>query len=393
MDPKIKEKYNEWLQNASSENDLYSELKAMESNRELIEDAFYKDLSFGTAGLRGVIGAGTNRMNVFTVAKTSQGIANYINKNCISDDRKVAISYDSRIKSKAFAQTAASVFAANGIKVYIYPSLMPVPCLSFAVRYLGCYSGVMITASHNPAKYNGYKVYDKHGCQIGEEIANAVLGEIEKTDAFKDVKAGSFEDLLQCGKINYISEKVYDAFIKEVKRQTVLTDIDVVDKNVNIVYTPLNGTGLIPVLRTLGESGYTNITVVEEQSKPDGNFPTCPYPNPEIREAMSLGIKYAQKNNADLLIATDPDCDRVGIAVKDKSGDYRLLTGNETGILLFDFICKMRIKNNTMPQNPVAVKTIVSTGIIEKIAAKYGVKLINVLTGFKYIGEQILLLE
>lgn len=393
MDIKIEKKYEEWLHNVPSENDLYIELTAMKNNSTLIEDAFYKDLSFGTAGLRGVIGAGTNRMNIFTVAKTSQGIANYINKNFESEHRKMAISYDSRIKSKDFAKTAAAVFAANGIKVYIYSSLMPVPCLSFAVRYLGCASGVMITASHNPAKYNGYKVYDKYGCQIGEETASAISDEIEKTDAFKDVKTGNFEEFLQNGMVNYIDDKVYDAFIYEVKRQSVLSDEDFVDKNVSIVYTPLNGTGLHPVLRALKESGYTNITVVAEQSQPDGNFPTCPYPNPEIREAMALGIEYAGKNDADILIATDPDCDRVGIAVKDKTGGYRLLTGNETGILLFDFICRMRIKNGAMPQNPVAVKTIVSTGLVEKIAAKYGVKIVNVLTGFKYIGEQIFLLE
>ncbi len=393
MNLNIEKNYKEWLSNVSSKNELYNDLKEMENNHELMKDAFYKDLSFGTAGLRGLIGAGTNRMNVFTVGKTSQGIANYINKNYKPECRKIAISYDSRIKSKEFAQAAAEVFAANGIKVYIYPSLMPVPCLSFAVRYLGCSSGVMITASHNPAKYNGYKVYDRYGCQIGEEIANAFFEEIEKTDAFKDVKSGKFEKFLQCGIITYIDEQVYNAFTNEVKKQSVLSDDDNVDKNVSIVYTPLNGTGLQPVLRVLKESGYTNITVVAEQSQPDGNFPTCPYPNPEIKEAMSLGIEYAKKQNADILIATDPDCDRVGIAVKDKIDGYRLLTGNETGILLFDFICRMRIKNGTMPQNPVAVKTIVSSGLMEKIAEKYGVKIINVLTGFKYIGEQIRMLE
>ena len=269
---------------------------------------------------------------------------------------------------------------------------MPTPCLSFAVRYLGCAAGVMVTASHNPAKYNGYKVYGADGCQITTEAAAEILAEIEKLDIFDDVKRISFEEGFEAGKISYISEEVYTAFIEEVKKESVLGDTQV-NKDVAIVYSPLNGTGLKPVIRTLKESGYTNITVVKEQEQPDGTFPTCPYPNPEVRQAMELGIEYAKKNNADLLLATDPDCDRVGIAVKNTQGEYVLLSGNETGMLLLDYICSRRTQMKTMPQDPVTVKTIVTIDMAERIAAKYGVKTINVLTGFKFIGEQIGFLE
>ncbi len=380
--------YNRWIEKATDDKDLIPELKSMSDEEK--EDAFYRNLEFGTGGLRGVIGAGTNRMNIYTVAKTSQGISNYINENY--ENGSVAVSYDSRIKSDLFAKTSASVFAANGIKVYIYDELMPTPCLSFAVRYLKCSMGVMITASHNPSKYNGYKVYNSAGCQITTAAADRILGEIEKTDAFDDVKNGDFDSLMSKGMIEYISPEVYDCFTENVKQQSVLFGEET-DRNVSIVYTPLNGTGLKPVLRALNESGFNNVTVVKEQEKPDGNFPTCKYPNPEIKEALELGIKYAKDNNAQLLLATDPDCDRVGIAVKDKDGEYRLFTGNETGMLLFDYICSQRLKHNKMPKNPIAVKTIVTIDMVEKIAKKYGVTVKNVLTGFKFIGEQIGFLE
>jgi phosphoglucomutase len=388
----LKEQYDLWVQNATGDEDVVKELQAIAGDDAKIEDAFYRDLAFGTGGLRGVIGAGTNRMNIHTVAKASQGLADYVVKNFKEEQRRIAVSYDSRIKSDLFSKVAAGVFAANGIQVYIYTELMPTPCLSYAVRALDCAAGIMVTASHNPSKYNGYKVYGADGCQITTEAAADILAEIEKLDIFKDVKQISFEDGLQNGKIEYIGDNVYTDFVEEVKNQSVLGDEEI-DKNVAIVYSPLNGTGLKPVLRTLKESGYTNITVVKEQEQPDGNFPTCPYPNPEIKEAMALGMEYAKKHNADLLLATDPDCDRVGIAVKNASGEYVLLTGNETGMLLLDYICSRRKAMGTMPENPVAVKTIVTIDMAERIAANYGVRTIDVLTGFKFIGEQIGLLE
>lgn len=357
---------------------------------EQVEDAFYRDLAFGTGGLRGVIGTGTNRMNVYTVAKASQGLADYLKKQ--SSQPSVAIGYDSRIKSDVFARVAAGVFAANGIRVHIWPKLMPVPTVSFAVRRLEADAGIMITASHNPSKYNGYKVYGSDGCQITTQAAAQVLAEIEKLDIFEDVRRGDFAAFLKKGQISYISEEVYTAFVEHVKAQSVLFG-DTVDKNTAIVYSPLNGAGKEPVLRTLREMGYTNVTVVAEQAEPDGNFPTCPYPNPEIREAMELGLRYARQNNADLLLATDPDCDRVGIAVKNEKGEYVLLSGNETGILLLDYICAQRTKHGKMPQHPVMVKTIVTMDLAERIAAHYGLETRNVLTGFKFIGEQIGLLE
>lgn len=385
------EEYSRWLTSATADADVAAELKAIENDPAKIEDAFYRNLAFGTGGLRGTIGAGTNRMNVYTVAKASQGLANYLVAN--SDAPSVAIGYDSRIKSDVFAKVAASVFAANGVQVNIWPELLPVPTVSFATRYLGTSAGVMITASHNPSKYNGYKVYGADGCQITTEAAAEILAEIEKLDIFADVKQSDFESGVADGQIKYISDDVLTAFVEEVKKQSLLDDSVKVDKNVAIVYSPLNGTGLKPVLRTLKETGYTNITVVKEQENPDGNFPTCPYPNPEIKEAMALGMDYAKRNNADLLLATDPDCDRVGIAVKDKNGEYQLLTGNQTGMLLFDYICSQRTKHGKMPADPVMVKTIVSMDMAEQIAKNYGVRVINVLTGFKFIGEQIGFLE
>ena len=391
----LNREYTRWVsviedkaQESNEERGLLDELQAM--NEATAEDAFYRDLSFGTGGLRGVIGAGTNRINVYTVGKATQGLANYIN-NHFTDSPSAAIAYDSRKKSDVFSKTAAAVLAANGIKAYIYSELMPTPCLSFAVRELGCSAGIVITASHNPSKYNGYKVYGADGCQITTEAAAAILAEIEKVDIFDDVKSTDFEAAVAMGNIEYIDEAVYDAFTEKVKEQSVLFG-DEINRDVAIVYTPLNGTGLKPVTRALREAGFTNITVVDEQRRPDGNFPTCPYPNPEIREAMELGLQYCERIGADLLLATDPDADRCGIAVRDRDG-YRLITGNEVGLLLLDYICSQRIKHDKMPKHPVFVKTIVTMDLAEKIADHYGVETVNVLTGFKFIGEVIGRLE
>lgn len=383
-----KEEYRRWLEKAVADEDLAVELRTMDEGK--IEDAFYRNLAFGTGGLRGVIGAGTNRINIYTVAKASQGLADYLKGHFAAPS--IVVGYDSRIKSDLFAKVAAGVFAANGIRVNIWPELMPVPTVSFATRYLGASAGVMVTASHNPSKYNGYKVYGADGCQITTEAAAEILAEIEKLDIFADVKTGDFEAGLAGGSICYISDEVYTAFVEQVKGQSVLFGEEV-NRDVSIVYSPLNGSGLKPVTRTLREMGYTNITVVKEQEQPDGNFPTCPYPNPEIREAMALGMDYARRCQADLLLATDPDCDRVGIAVRNGDGDYVLLSGNETGILLLDYICSQRVKHGKMPEEPVMIKTIVTMDLAERIAAHYGVRTINVLTGFKFIGEQIGLLE
>lgn len=377
----VKAEYERWLKHANA--DMVKELSSY--SEQDIEDSFYKNLSFGTGGLRGTIGAGTNRMNIYTVGKASQGLADYLNKNC--EKPSVVVGYDSRIKSDVFAKRAADIFAANGIQVHLWPELLPVPTVSFAVRYLKASAGVMITASHNPSKYNGYKVYGADGCQITTEAAAEILAEIEKLDIFSHVKTGG-----DTSKIAAIQPEVLTAFIEEVKGQSVLFGEEV-DRNAAIVYSPLNGTGLVPVTRTLAEMGYSNVTVVEEQRLPDGNFPTCPYPNPEIKEAMSLGIEYARRYNADLLLATDPDCDRVGIAVKNAEGDYTLLSGNETGLLLLDYICSQRRKHDKMPEDPVLIKTIVTMDLGERIAAHYGVRTIDVLTGFKFIGEQIGILE
>ena len=389
----ITAEYDRWLEYGRENQELIEELLEMKAQEEKIQDAFYKNLEFGTGGLRGILGAGTNRMNVYTVAKASQGLADYVNEKFSEEQRSIAVSYDSRIHSKDFAETAAQVFAANGIQVYIYDELMPTPCLSFAVRELGCAAGVMVTASHNPSEYNGYKVYGADGCQITTEAAKEIYEKIEKNDIFTQVSQISLEEAKDNHKVNYIPAAVYEKFLQCVQEQSVLGEKEEIDKNVSIVYSPLNGTGLKPVLDSLKRAGYGQITVVKEQEKPDGRFPTCPYPNPEIREAMSLGMEYAKKVHADLLLATDPDCDRVGIAVVNPKGEYQLLSGNETGLLLLDYICSQKMKHAAMPEHPVLVKTIVTTDLAEKIADKYGVRTVNVLTGFKFIGEQIGLLE
>lgn len=389
----ITAEYDRWLKYGRENQELIEELLEMKAQEEKIQDAFYKNLEFGTGGLRGILGAGTNRMNVYTVAKASQGLADYVNEKFSEEQRSIAVSYDSRIHSKDFAETAAQVFAANGIQVYIYDELMPTPCLSFAVRELGCAAGVMVTASHNPGEYNGYKVYGADGCQITTEAAKEIYEKIEKNDIFTQVSQISLEEAKDNHKVNYIPAAVYEKFLQCVQEQSVLGEKEEIDKNVSIVYSPLNGTGLKPVLDSLKRAGYGQITVVKEQEKPDGRFPTCPYPNPEIREAMSLGMGYAKKVHADLLLATDPDCDRVGIAVVNPKGEYQLLSGNETGLLLLDYICSQKMIHAAMPEHPVLVKTIVTTDLAEKIADKYGVQTVNVLTGFKFIGEQIGLLE
>ena len=382
-----RQEYQRWLERATDA-ELLEGLKRMEESA--IEDAFYRDLAFGTGGLRGVIGAGSNRMNVYTVAKASQGLADYLAKRFSAPS--AVIGYDSRLKSDVFARVTAGVLAANGVQVHFWPQLTPVPTVSFATRYLRASAGVMITASHNPAKYNGYKVYGADGCQVTVEAAAEILSEIEKLDLFDGVKRADFDACLHDGRIRLISDEVLAAFLEAVKAQSALFG-EQACKDIAIVYSPLNGAGYVPVTRALKELGYARVTVVEEQRLPDGHFPTCPKPNPELPEALALGIQTAKAQNADLLIATDPDCDRVGVAVRNAQGDYEILSGNEVGLLLLDYLCAQRMKHGAMPADPVLIKTIVTTDMAERIAAHYGVRTVNVLTGFKFIGEQIGRLE
>jgi len=384
------ELYDLWCKNAKEDPDLKAELDKIKGDSEAINDRFYRDLEFGTGGLRGVIGAGTNRMNIYTVRRATQGFADYLNQEY--DNPSVAISYDSRIKSDVFSKAAAEVLAANGIKVHIYTELMPTPCLSWAVRALKCQGGIMVTASHNPAKYNGYKVYGEDGCQITLRGAEIILEKINSLDVFTGVKTSDFEEELTKGNISYIGEDVIEDFYKHVLAEGINTDL-CPTSGLKVVYTPLNGTGNKPVREILKRIGITDVTVVKEQENPDGNFTTCPYPNPEIREALQVGLSYCDKVQPDLLLATDPDCDRVGIAVPDGKGGYALFSGNEVGAMLLEYICEQRIKKGTMPKDPIAVKTIVTTDIVNLIGKEYGVKIIDVLTGFKFIGEQIGFLE
>lgn len=370
--------FERWCKNATADKDLALELEKIKSDNDKINDAFFKEMEFGTGGLRGKIGAGTNRMNVYTVARATLGLANYIiRKN--SGKKKVAIGYDTRIKSKLFAETTARVLSAKNITVFLFNRPLPTPALSFAVRELGCDAGIMITASHNPAIYNGYKVYGADGCQITTKAADEIYSEISKLDYFDSLPEKSGD------RVNLVPEEVYEKFIASVNSLSISKNVD---KSVSVVYTPLNGTGIEPVTDILSRNGYEKVTVVAEQQSHDGNFPTCPFPNPELPEAMELGLKYAKEKEADILLATDPDCDRVGVAVKNQDG-YKLLTGNEVGILLFDYICHLKTKSGTMPQNPICVKTIVTTSLAEKIAKAYGIEMVNVLTGFKFIGEKI----
>ena len=384
----VNEKYKLWCEKAVGDPDLVKELESIKGNAEAISDAFYKDLEFGTGGLRGVIGAGTNRMNIYTVGKASQGLAAYVNS--VSENGSIAVAYDSRIKSDLFAKTAASIFAANGIKVYIYKELMPTPMLSFAVRRLKCDAGVVVTASHNPAKYNGYKAYGPDGCQLGLEAADYVLSIMNKVDIFDDVKTVDFDTAVAEGKIEYIGNDIIEEYLNCVLACRVAPEADV--KSLNVIYTPLHGSGNKPVRSILKKIGVNNVTVVPEQELPDGNFPTAPYPNPEIRQAFECALKLANKIKPELLLATDPDCDRVGIAVRDGE-EYKLLSGNDVGALLLDFVLARRKENGTLPKNPIAVKTIVTTELCRKITENYGCELVDVLTGFKFIGEQITMLE
>ena len=384
------ELYSLWCEKAVDDPDLQTELKSIAGDSDAIKDRFYRDLEFGTGGLRGVIGAGSYRMNVYTVRRATQGLADYVNKAFTSPS--VAISYDSRIKSTDFAKAAAEVLAANGVKVHIYTELKPTPMLSFAVRALHCSAGIMVTASHNPAKYNGYKAYDSDGCQMTIDAADAVLAKINALDIFNDVKHMPFDEALAAGMISYIGDDVIEDYFRNVLAQGINTDL-CAKSGLKIVYTPLNGTGNKPVRTILNRIGIQEVTVVKEQENPDGNFTTCPYPNPEIREALQLGLQYCDQVKPDLLLATDPDADRVGIAVPDGKGGYALFSGNEVGAMLLEYICEQRVQKGTMPKHPVAVKTIVTTDIAAKIAKEYGVKLIEVLTGFKFIGEQIGFLE
>ena len=382
--------YQRWLDADLEDAALKAELEAIAGNEEEIKERFAVALKFGTAGLRGVLGAGSNRMNIYTVRQATQGLANWVKTQ--GGNQLVAISYDSRINSDVFAKTAACVLAANGINVRIYDALMPVPALSFATRYYQANAGIMVTASHNPAKYNGYKAYGPDGCQMTDDAAAIVYAEIQKTDILDGAKIISFEEGLEKGLIQYVGEECKEALYDAIKARSVRPGL-CKTAGLKLVYSPLNGSGLVPVTRVLNDIGIDDITIVPEQKYPDGNFPTCPYPNPEIFEALKLGLELAKESGADLMLATDPDADRVGIAIKCPDGSYELVTGNELGVLLLDYICQGRIENGTMPERPVAVKSLVSTPLGDAVAKNYGVEMRNVLTGFKWIGEQIALLE
>ena len=384
------EDYKRWAAAELEDPDLTRELKEIAGDDEQIKDRFAVALKFGTAGLRGVLGAGTNRMNIYVVRQATQGLANWVKTQ--GGSQSVAISYDSRINSDVFAKTAACVLAANGIHVRIYDALMPVPALSFATRYYKANAGIMITASHNPAKYNGYKAYGPDGCQMTDDAAAIVYAEIQKTDVLTGAKRIPFEEGLSSGMIQYVGEDCKEALYDAIKARSVRPGL-CKTAGLKLVYSPLNGSGLVPVTRVLHDIGIDDITIVPEQQYPDGRFPTCPYPNPEIFEALKLGLELAEKSGADLMLATDPDADRVGIAIRCPDGSYELVSGNEVGVLLLDYICQGRIEKGTMPANPVAVKSIVSTPLADAVAKSYGVEMRNVLTGFKWIGDQIAQLE
>ena len=384
------EDYKRWAAAELEDPALTRELKEIAGDDEQIKDRFAVALKFGTAGLRGVLGAGTNRMNIYVVRQATQGLANWVKTQ--GGSQSVAISYDSRINSDVFAKTAACVLAANGIHVRIYDALMPVPALSFATRYYKANAGIMITASHNPAKYNGYKAYGPDGCQMTDDAAAIVYAEIQKTDVLTGAKRIPFEEGLSCGMIQYVGEDCKEALYDAIKARSVRPGL-CKTAGLKLVYSPLNGSGLVPVTRVLHDIGIDDITIVPEQQYPDGRFPTCPYPNPEIFEALKLGLELAEKSGADLMLATDPDADRVGIAIRCPDGSYELVSGNEVGVLLLDYICQGRIEKGTMPANPVAVKSIVSTPLADAVAKSYGVEMRNVLTGFKWIGDQIARLE
>ncbi len=382
--------YNEWLEKAVIDPDLKEELESIKGNEEEILDRFYRCLEFGTAGLRGVIGAGTNRMNYYTVCQATQGLADFLNKHF--ENPSIAIGYDSRIKSDYFSIEAAKVLAANGVKVYLYRELQPTPCLSFAIRYFKTSSGIILTASHNPAKYNGYKCYNANGYQMTDEEANETYEFIKKVDYFTGIKTMDFDEAVEKGLIEYMGDEVIDAFLDEVIKQCVNPDI-IADAGLKVIYTPLNGTGNKPVRKILDRIGVQDVYVVPEQEMPDGNFPTCPFPNPEIKQAFECALKMAEDIQPDLLLATDPDCDRVGIAVKDGNGGYKLMSGNEVGAMMLNYLLSQKKEKGLLSENSIAVKSFVSTDLAEVIAKKYNCTFKNLLTGFKYIGELITQLE
>ena len=384
------EDYQRWCSASLEDPALTRELKEIAGQEDQIKERFAVALKFGTAGLRGILGAGSNRMNIYVVRQATQGLANWVKTQ--GGSQLVAISYDSRINSDVFAKEAACVLAAHGIKVRIYDALMPVPALSFATRYYHANAGIMITASHNPAKYNGYKAYGPDGCQMTDDAAAVVYAQIQKTDILTGAAWMPFEEGKAKGLIAYVDEDCKEALYDAIKSRSVRPGL-CRTAGLKLVYSPLNGSGLVPVTRVLHDIGITDITIVPEQEYPDGNFPTCPYPNPEIFEALRLGLELAEKSGADLMLATDPDADRVGIAIRCPDGTYELVSGNEVGVLLLDYICQGRIEKGTMPKNPVAVKSLVSTPLADKVAAHYGVEMRNVLTGFKWIGDQIARLE
>lgn len=382
--------YNEWLEKAVADPDLKAELESIKGKDDEILDRFYRCLEFGTAGLRGVIGAGTNRMNYYTVCQATQGLSDFLNAHF--ENPSIAIGYDSRIKSDYFSKEAAKVLAANGIKVYLFKELQPTPCLSFAIRYFKTSSGIILTASHNPAKYNGYKCYNANGYQMTDEEANETYEYIKKVDYFTGIKSMDFDEAVENGLIEYMGDEVIDAFLDEVIKQCVNPDITK-SAGLKVIYTPLNGTGNKPVRKILDRIGVKEVYVVPEQEMPDGNFPTCPFPNPEIKQAFECALKMAEDIQPDLLLATDPDCDRVGIAVKDSTGDYKLMSGNEVGAMMLNYLLSQKKEKGLLSENSIAVKSFVSTDLAEVIAKKYNCTLKNLLTGFKYIGELITQLE
>ena len=381
------EKYNHWLESDIINEETKNELRNIKDDKE-IEDRFYKDLEFGTGGLRGIIGAGTNRMNIYTVSKATQGFANYLNE--AFENPSVAIAYDSRNMSKEFAKATALTLAANNIKVYLYEGLRPTPVLSFTVRHLNCTGGVVITASHNPKEYNGYKVYDEFGGQVTDLKAKKIIDFVNNINDFAEIKNITEEEAIEKGLLNYIGEEVDKAYIEKVKGLTIREDL-VKDnaKDLKIIYTPIHGSGNIPVRRVLNELGYENLTVVKEQELPNGNFPTAPYPNPEDPKVFEIALNMAKEENPDIIFGTDPDCDRIGVVVKDSDGEYKVLTGNQTGLLLTDYILSSLKETGKLPENGVVIKTIVTTEGAREIANHYGVEIMDVLTGFKYIGEKI----
>ncbi|GIM28699.1 phosphomannomutase [Clostridium polyendosporum] len=382
------EKYNQWLNSATIGEEIKEELKNITNEKE-IEDRFYKELDFGTGGLRGVIGAGTNRMNVYTVGKATQGLANYLNATYL-EEKSAAIAYDSRNMSKEFAKSAALTLCANGIKVYLFESLRPTPVLSFTVRELGCKSGIVITASHNPKQYNGYKVYGEDGGQVTDEPAEAIIGYVNNVVDYAEIKTISEEEALAKGLLVYIGEEVDKVYIEKTKGLTIRKElVKEQAKDLKIIYTPIHGSGNVPVRRILSELGYENVTVVKEQELPDGNFPTASYPNPEEPAVFKIALDLAKEIQPDIIFGTDPDCDRIGAVVKDNEGEYRVLTGNQTGMLLTHYILESLKERNELPSNGVVIKTIVTTEAVRKMAEEFDIALLDVLTGFKYIGEKI----